>query len=62
VDLPDPLGPVRPYRRPAEKVAFTSSKRTFDPYRIDTPFTEIIYRHPYPKKSRDRTEHFTLSR
>ena len=31
VVLPAPFGPVSPYRRPAEKVAFTSSKRTFEP-------------------------------
>src|SRR5476649_2949991 len=42
VDLPAPFGPVRPYRRPDEKVVVTSSKRTFDPNRIDTPWTEII--------------------
>ena len=37
VDLPAPLGPVRPYRRPSENVVVTSSKRIFEPYRIDTP-------------------------
>ena len=42
VDLPAPFGPVSPYRRPAEKVVVTSSKRTFDPNRIDMPWTEII--------------------
>jgi hypothetical protein len=42
VDLPAPFGPVRPYRRPAENVAETSSKSTFDPYRIETLWTEII--------------------
>src|SRR5258708_1809984 len=42
VDLPAPLGPVSPYRRPVENVVVTSSKSTFDPNRIDTPWTEII--------------------
>ena len=42
VDLPAPLGPVKPYRRPAEKVVVTSSKSVFEPYRIDTPLTEIL--------------------
>src|SRR4026207_727417 len=42
VDLPAPLGPVRPYRRPAENVVVTSSKRIFEPNRIDTPLTEIM--------------------
>src|SRR3990167_783619 len=42
VDLPAPLGPVRPYRRPAEKVVVTSSKSTFEPYRMETPCTEIM--------------------
>src|SRR6266851_1300223 len=42
VDLPAPFGPVRPYLRPAENVVVTSSKSTFDPNRIDTPWTEII--------------------
>src|SRR3954462_48652 len=42
VDLPAPLGPVRPYRRPFETVALTSSNRTFEPNRIDTPLTEIM--------------------
>ena len=41
VDLPDPLGPVSPYRRPAENVVLTSSKSTFEPNRMDTPLTEI---------------------
>jgi hypothetical protein len=44
VDFPAPLGPVRPYRRAEENVVVTSSKRTFDPNRIDTPWTEIIAR------------------
>src|SRR2546427_8960176 len=42
VDLPAPFGPVSPYRRPAENVVVTSSKRTLDPNRIDTPWTEIM--------------------
>jgi hypothetical protein len=42
VDLPDPLGPVNPYRRPDEKVVVTSSKSNFEPYRIETPLTEIM--------------------
>jgi hypothetical protein len=42
VDLPAPFGPVRPYRFPAENVVVTSSKRIFDPYRIDTLLTVII--------------------
>ncbi len=42
VDLPAPLGPVRPYRRPAENVVVTSSKSTFDPYRMETLLTEIM--------------------
>jgi hypothetical protein len=31
VDFPAPFGPVNPYRRPAENVALTSSKSTFEP-------------------------------
>ena len=46
VDLPAPFGPVSPYRRPAENVVVTSSKSTFDPNRIDTPWTEIILEQP----------------
>jgi hypothetical protein len=42
VDFPAPFGPVSPYRRPAEKVVVTSSKRTFDPNRMETPCTEIM--------------------
>jgi hypothetical protein len=42
VDLPAPLGPVSPYRRPEEKTVETSSKSTFDPYRMETPLTEIM--------------------
>ena len=42
VDLPEPFGPVSPYRRPSENVVVTSSKSTFDPNRIDTPCTAII--------------------
>jgi hypothetical protein len=36
------LGPVRPYRRPDENVVVTSSNNSFEPYRIDTLWTEII--------------------
>src|SRR6266540_7490526 len=42
VDLPAPFGPVKPYRRPVENVVVTSSNRTFEPNRIDTPLTEIM--------------------
>jgi hypothetical protein len=42
VDLPAPLGPVSPYRRPEEKVVVTSSKSTFEPNRMETPLTEIM--------------------
>jgi hypothetical protein len=42
VDFPAPFGPVRPYRRPVEKVVVTSSKSTFDPYRMETLLTEIM--------------------
>src|SRR3954468_9239617 len=51
VDLPEPFGPVRPYRRPAENVVDTSSKRILDPKRIETPLTEIMrrVRTPYPQ-------------
>jgi hypothetical protein len=42
VDLPAPFGPVRPYRLPVEKVVVTSSKSVFEPYRMDTPLTEIM--------------------
>ena len=42
VDLPDPLGPVKPYRRPGENVVVTSSKSTLLPYRMETPLTEIM--------------------
>jgi hypothetical protein len=31
VDLPEPFGPVSPYRRPFEKVVVTSSKRILLP-------------------------------
>ena len=31
VDLPEPFGPVRPYRRPDKKAVDTSSKRIFAP-------------------------------
>jgi hypothetical protein len=41
VDFPAPFGPVKPYLRPDENVVVTSSKRTFDPKRMDTPFTVI---------------------
>jgi hypothetical protein len=50
VDFPDPFGPVRPYRRPFIKVAVTSSKSTFDPYRMDTLWTAIICNLHYPLK------------
>jgi hypothetical protein len=42
VDLPDPFGPVSPYRRPVGNVVVTSSNRIFDPNRIETPLTEIM--------------------
>jgi hypothetical protein len=42
VDFPAPFGPVKPYRRPAENVVVTSSKSTFEPYRMETPVTEIM--------------------
>jgi len=42
VDFPAPLGPVSPYLRPVEKVVVTSSKSTYEPYRIETSLTEII--------------------
>jgi hypothetical protein len=42
VDLPAPFGPVSPYRRPGESVVVTSSKSTFEPYRMETPLTEIM--------------------
>src|SRR5688500_8242740 len=42
VDLPAPFGPVSPYRRPLENVVVTSSKSTFDPYRMEMPWTEIM--------------------
>jgi hypothetical protein len=42
VDFPEPFGPVSPYRRPFENVVVTSSKSVFDPYRMETPLTEII--------------------
>ena len=41
VDFPAPFGPVKPYFRPDENVVVTSSKRTFDPKRMDTPLTVI---------------------
>src|SRR5688572_31112975 len=43
VDLPAPLGPVRPYLRPDENVVLTSSNSTFEPNRMDTPLTEITH-------------------
>ena len=46
VDLPAPLGPVRPYRRPWEKATETSSNRIFEPKRIDTDWTEIMWANP----------------
>jgi len=42
VDLPAPFGPVNPYRRPAENVTVTSSNKTFEPNRMETPCAEII--------------------
>jgi hypothetical protein len=42
VDLPEPFGPVKPYRRPPEKVVVTSSKSVLDAYRIVMPLTEIM--------------------
>jgi hypothetical protein len=42
VDFPAPLGPVNPYRRPAEKTVDTSSKSTLDPNRMETALTEIM--------------------
>jgi hypothetical protein len=42
VDLPAPFGPVSPYRRPRENVVVTSSKRIFEPNRMETPLTEIM--------------------
>ena len=48
VDLPAPFGPVRPYRRPVVNVAVTSSKSTFDPYRMETLLTEIMNSKFYP--------------
>jgi len=41
VDFPAPFGPVKPYFRPDENVVVTSSKRIFDPKRMDTPLTVI---------------------
>jgi hypothetical protein len=42
VDFPEPFGPVRPYRRPVANAVVTSSKRTLDPNRMETPLTEIM--------------------
>jgi hypothetical protein len=42
VDLPAPLGPVNPYRRPTWNVVDTSSNRTLEPYRMETFETEIM--------------------
>ena len=42
VDFPAPFGPVKPYFRPDENVVVTSSKRIFDPKRMDTPLTVIM--------------------
>src|SRR4051812_37734674 len=60
VDLPAPFGPVKPYRRAAENVVVTSSKRTFDPYRIETPETEIMSDpegFPALRRSAEATRH-----
>ena len=46
VDLPAPLGPESPYRRPVEKVVVTSSKSTLEPNRMETLLTEIMRREP----------------
>ena len=45
VDLPDPFGPVRPYRRPGENVVVTFSKRIREPNRMETFWTEITTVH-----------------
>jgi len=42
VDFPAPFGPVKPYFLPDENVVVTSSKRTFDPKRMDTLLTVIM--------------------
>src|ERR1041385_33191 len=42
VDLPEPLGPVRPKRFPGEKEVETSSNRTLAPKRMETLLTEIM--------------------
>ncbi len=54
VDLPEPLGPVRPYRRPSENVVVTSSKSTFDPNRMETSLTVImnLRSHSRPESGR----------
>ena len=45
VDLPEPFGPVRPYRRPDENVVVTSSKRILLPKRMETFWTDITTDH-----------------
>src|SRR5512137_250333 len=46
VDLPDPLGPVRPKRRPGANETFTSSKSFFGPKALVTSWTAIMARAP----------------
>ena len=54
VVLPEPLGPVRPYRSPRLKTAFTFSKRVCCPKFIETSLTEIMedLRGTRPQKGR----------
>ena len=42
VVLPEPLGPVRPYRFPGENATSTSSKSFLGPKALLTSCTEII--------------------
>src|ERR1700722_8450009 len=60
VDLPAPLGPVIPYRRPSKKVVDTSSNKTRGPKRIVTLLIEsmslVLYRKWREFRGRRRAE------
>src|ERR1700722_1305963 len=55
VDLPAPLGPVIPYRRPSKKVVDTSSNKTRGPKRIVTLLIESIAYVLYRKSQEFRS-------
>src|SRR3984957_15352685 len=60
VDLPAPLGPVIPYRRPSKKVVDTSANKTRGPKRIVTLLIEsiayVLYRNSQEFRSTRKRE------